>query len=106
MTTAGVASTPHAASCLQLPVCVQWFQHKHAALPLPTTDGACAGDPGHVVAHIGDRTKTRTLAVEFKPHTATLRFRKTVTLTGSYRVGVSGKLARFTSRPLRVCAKS
>ena len=60
---------------------------------------------GGVVAHIGDRRKSHTLAVEFQPRMATLRFRKTVTLTGSYRVGGSSKQARFTSRPLRVCAK-
>ena len=58
-----------------------------------------------MVAHIGDRTKTHTLAVEFQPRMTTLRFRKAVTLTGSYRVGGSAKLARFTSRPLRVCAE-
>ena len=36
------------------------------------------------MAHAGDRRKTHTLAVEFQRRMATLRFRKTVTLTGSY----------------------
>ena len=57
------------------------------------------------MAHVGTRTKTHTLAVEFQARMATLRFRSTVTLTGSYRMGSSGKIAGFTSRPLRVCAE-
>ncbi len=56
-----------------------------------------------MIAHVGTRSATDTLAVLF-PNTAALKRRSTLVLTGKYRIGGSGsKLAAFVSDIIPAC---
>ena len=68
---------------------------------MPCDQSSAVTSAGAVIAHA--RSATDTLAVLF-PNTASLKRRKSLVLTGKYRVGGSPyRLAAFTSEKIPAC---